>query len=178
MVVMSDQNPRTLPDVALEVRRNWLASLLFGLFRPADAKAAEVNERALVLTFVSTSKTMPLGDIKTVEIEHVRYWSGVQVDCASRKLLISGLTSRDTAALSEALEAARTCWWQDAIATRVEPLQSVHDRLTELSSLQKYMRYSVFQELKRDAKIAVDGLEPWWPDSLTGTPGIQMLASI
>ena len=176
---MSDQSPSILQtDVALKVRRSWLAAFLFSLFRPNDAKAAAVNASALILTFASTSRAIPLGDIETAEVEHGRYWDGMQVGCASGKALVSGLTRRDTAALADTLEAARTHGWQNAIGTRIGILESVHEDLTKLSSPQRYVRHSVFQKLKRDAESAVDGFEPRWPDSLSSAPEFQMLSAI
>ena len=176
---MSDQTPRLLQTkVGLNVRRNWPASFLFPLFRPNDAKAAAVNARALNLRFASTSRAIPLGDIETAEVEHGRYWGGIRIRCASSETLVSGLTRRDTAALADTLEAARTHGWQNAIGTRIAILEAVHERLTMLSSPQRYVRHSVFQELKRDAERAVDGFEPRWPDSLSGAPEFQMLSAI
>ena len=111
-------------------------------------------------------------------MEHGRYWGGIRIRCASSETLVSGLTRRDTAALADTLEAARTHGWQNAIGTRIAILEAVHERLTMLSSPQRYVRHSVFQELKRDAVRAVDGFEPRWPDSLSGAPEFQMLSAI
>ena len=137
-----------------------------------------MNAKALILTFASTSRAIPLGDIETAEVEHGRYWGGMQVGCASGKALVSGLTKGDTAALADALEAARTHWWQHAIATRTELLQSVNERLMALSSPRRYVRHSVFLDLKKDAESAAESFSARWPDSLTGTPEIQMLSEI
>ena len=176
---MSDHAPGILRTrVALKVRRNWLASFLFRFFRPNDARAAAVNANALILTFASTSRAIPLGDIEASEVEHGRYWGAMRVACASGTALVSGLTKSDTAALADALEAARIRWWRDAIAARTELLQSVNERLTSLSSPPRYVRHSVFQKLKKDAESAVDGFETRWPGSLSSTPEFQMLSRI
>ena len=137
-----------------------------------------MNARALNLRFASTSRAIPLGDIETAEVEHGRYWGGIRIRCASSETLVSGLTRRDTAALADTLEAARTHGWQNAIGTRIAILEAVHECLTMLSSPQRYVRHSVFQELKRDAESAVDGFEPRWPDSLSSAPEFQMLSAI
>ena len=137
-----------------------------------------MNASTLILTFASTSRAIALGDIETVEVEHGRYWGGMQVGCASGKALVSGLTKGDAAALADALEAARTHWWRDAIATRTELLQSVDERLMALSSPLRYVRHSVFQELKRDAESVAESFSARWPDSLTGTREIHMLSEI
>ena len=97
---------------------------------------------------------------------------------SSGKALVSGLTKGDAAALADALEAARTHWWQHAIATRTELLQSVDERLMALSSPRSYVRHSVFLDLKRDAESVAESFSARWPDSLTGTPEIQMLSEI
>ena len=176
---MSDHAPGILRTrVALKVKRNWLASFLFRFFRPNDARAAAVNANALILTLASTSRAIPLGDIETAEVEHGRYWGAMRVGCASWTALVSGLTKGDTAALADALEAARTHWWQDAIAARTELLQSVNERLTSLSSPPRYVRHSVFQKLKKDAESAVEGFSARWPDSLSSAPEFQMLSRI
>ena len=172
-VIVSDQTPRLLQTkVGLKVERNWLTSFLFRLFRPNDAKAAAVNASALILTFASTSRAIPLGDIETAEVEHGRYWGGMRIRRASLEALVSGLTKGDAAALADALEAARTHWWQHAIATRTELLQSVDERLMALSSPRSYVRHSVFLDLKRDAESVAESFSARWPDSLTGTPEI------
>ena len=88
----------------------------------------------------------------------------MQVGCASWKALVSGLTKGDTAALADALEAARTHWWQDAIATRAELLQSVYERLMGLSSPRRYVRHSVFLDLKSDAESVAESFSELWPN--------------
>ena len=111
-------------------------------------------------------------------MENGRRWGGMRIGCASREALVSGLTWHDTAALADALEAARVHWWQDAIAPRIELLQSVYDRLTSLSSPPRYVRHSVFLDLKRDAESAANGFKPRWPDRLSSTPEFRMLSAI
>ena len=179
MVVMSDQTaPILRAEVALKVRRTWLASFFLERFRPGGARAAEVNAHSLVLTFAAGTRVIPLGEIEIAEMENGRRWGGMRIGCASREALVSGLTWYDTAALADALEAARVHWWQDAIATRIELLQSVYDRLTSLSSPPRYVRHSVFLDLKRDAESAANGLEPRWPDRLSSAAEFRMLSAI
>ena len=69
MVVMSNQPARiSQAEAFFGVKRTGLASLLLRLFRPKDAKAAAVNANALTLSFVSTSRVVPLGDIETADV--------------------------------------------------------------------------------------------------------------
>ena len=47
-----------------------------------------------------------------------------------------------------------------------------------LSIPRRYVRHSVFLDLKRDAESVAESFSARWPDSLTGTPEIQMLSEI
>ena len=92
-----------------------------------------------------------------------------------RKALVSGSDKGATRRPSPIrLKLRGPIGWQNAIANQdSQLLEAVHERLTmPCPSPQRYVRHSVFQELKRDAESVRSDeiLEPRWPDSLSGAP--------
>ena len=59
------------------VKRTGLASLLFALFRPEEAKAVTVNADSVMLAFGSRSQEIALRDIEAVHLNAGRRWGGV-----------------------------------------------------------------------------------------------------
>ena len=165
-------------ETHFETGRTGLASILPGLLRPGDAKAAAVNANTLVLKFASRSVEVSLGDIEGAEAEGGWLWSGVRIRCPSMEEAVSGLSRNDARALAEALEAARVGWWRGELAARTGTLRSVIARLAELENPPRYMARGVFNDLTSQAEIAARLLPSRWPDTLSGTPDIRMLKTI
>ena len=170
--------PVSRPEAHLAVRRSALASVLFALIRPRDAKAAAVDADVLTLTLLFGSKEIPFQEIETAEIAGGWFWGGVRIHCASGKEAVSGLSRREALALFDALESARIDWWHRVLDARVGTLSSVHARVSQLVDPPRYMSRSVFSDLERDAKDAVGQLPSRWPDNLSGSEEIQMLKAI
>ena len=174
----STQARLAAPEARLTFRRSGLASFLFAIVRPADAKAAELNADTLTLTLPTRSMEIPLEDIETVELEGRWRWRGVRIRYASREEAVSGLSQGDATALAYALEAARVHWWRRALAARAEPLRSVYDRLARLADPPGYTTRGVFSNLLRDAEKMAGRFPPRWPDGLPMTPECRMLKRI
>ena len=159
---------------SLTFRRSGLASILFALFRPADAKAAKVNRTALTLTLASRFIEIPLQEIEKVEMQNSWRWRNVRLRRASGEAVVSGLSPSDAKVLAEALETAMLLWWQKALGT----LRPVHDRLAQFANPSSYTSRAVLSDLRRDAKSAVDRLPSRWPDTLSSTAEFRMLERI
>ena len=170
--------PVSRPEAHLAVRRSALASFLFALIRPRDAKAAAVDADVLTLTLLFGSKEIPFQEIETAEIAGGWFWGGVRIHCASGKEAVSGLSRREAHALFDALESARIDRWHRVLDARVGTLSSVHARVSQLVDPPRYMSRSVFSDLERDAKDTVGQLPSRWPDNLSGSEEIQMLKAI
>ena len=170
--------PASQPEARLAVRRGVLASILFSLIRPRDAKAAAVDADFLTLTLLFGSKEIPLQEIETTEVAGGWFWGGVRIHCASGKEAVSGLSRREAHALFDALESARIDWWHRVLDARVGTLSSVHARVSQFVDPPRYMSRSVFSDLELDAKDAVGQFPSRWPDNLSGSEEIQMLKAI
>ena len=164
--------------VRLTVGRTGLASLLFAVLRPKDARAAAVNPNALRLTHGSRYTKIPLGDIVAAKVKTGWCWCGIRFRHAAGEAFVSGLSRDDARAFAEALVTARVHWWRRALAARIATLRSVHDRLVQFANPPKYMTRNVFRELRRDAEKAADQFAGRWPNTLSNAPEIRPLRTI
>ena len=89
--------------VRLRVGRTGLASLLFAVLRPKDARAAAVNPNALRLTHGSRYTKIPLGDIVAVKVKTGWHWYGIRFRHAAGEAFVSGLSRDNARAFAEAL---------------------------------------------------------------------------
>ena len=164
--------------VRLRIGRTGLASLLFAVLRPKDARAAAVNTNALRLTHGSRYTKIPLRDIVAVKVKTGWCWYGIRFRHAAGEAFVSGLSRDDARAFAEALVTARVHWWRRALAARIATLRSVHDRLVQFANPPKYMTRNVFRELRRDAEKAAGQFAGRWPNTLSNAPEIRPLRTI
>ena len=160
------------------MKRTGLASLLFAILRPGDAKAASVNAESVRLVVGSRSREVALRDIETVEEKTGRRWAGISLGYATGAATVSGLSRAEANALADAVETARVDWWRGTLAPQIGMLRSVHDRLAGFADPPRYVDVDILRDLKRDAQAAAGGLVARWPDSLSEAPEIQMLRGI
>ena len=166
------------PDIRVSVRRTGLASILFAILRPGEAKAASVNADRIKLAIGSRTCEIALGDIQSVEARVGRRWTRLQFRHAAGTLVVSGLSRTSGHALVNAVETARTGWWRRALAPRIDSLRSLHDQLTVLADPRRYVDAETFDKIARNARTAIGDLAACWPHSLTDTPEIRTLRDI
>ena len=140
-------------EAHFEIGCTGLASLLPGLLRPRDARAAAVNANTLVLQFASRSIEVSLGDIEDAKVEGGWLWSGVRIRCPSMEEAVWGLSRDDARALTDSLEYARVGWWRGELAAQSRTLRSVIARLAELENPPRYMARRVFNDLTSEAMV-------------------------
>ena len=160
------------------VSRTGWATLLFAVLRPRQAKAATVNENELHLKVGFRSLEISLGNIKSAEITSGWFWTGIQLRYGREKVVVSGLTPKDTLAFMESLEIARAHWWQRTLASQIGTLQSIYDRIAQLADPSAYLRLSTCNALRHDAENAVGQFTANWPKTLSDTPEIQKLRTV
>ena len=165
-------------DVLFETRRTGMASLLFALFRPREAKAATVNADNVKLAFGSRSREIALRNIEAVRLEAGGRWGGVRLGHATAGATVAGLAKSEASALSDAIETARVSWWRDQLAPKISALRSVHDRLADLADPREYAHSEAIRDLVQDAQAVAGGLVGHWPDALSDAPEIRMLRGI
>ena len=139
-----------------------MASVLFGILRSGDAKGATVNASALRLTFVFRTREIPLGDIETVELKRGWWWGTVRIRHSSGEAAISGLSRADVMAL----------------ATRIEAIRSVHERVAQLAEPQRYIARSLIRDLERDARVVAGEFPSRWLGTLATAPEVRMQRTI
>ena len=162
----------------MSARRTGLASILLAILRPGEAKAAAVNADRIKLTLGSRTCEIALGDIEAVEAKVGRRWTRLRFRHAEGTVTVSGLPRTGGHALANAVEVARTEWWRRALASRIDALRSLRERLTELADPPKYVDGETFEAFARDARTTIGNLAGCWPDSLCDTPEVRTLGDI
>lgn len=159
----------------MHVKRAGIASFIFALLHPGDAKAAKVNGDILELRYRSGSKEIPVRNIHTAEIETGWFWSAIQIRSLSKVVTISGLSPTAAKTFNFVLENTRVSWWSKTLTANIEPLRSVHNRLEQFADPSRYITHSIFTNLERDARDVVDKFPSQWPDNLSDSEEVRML---
>ncbi len=159
-------------------RRRGVASLLFALFRPGQARAATVNAESVKLSFWLRSREIPLRDIKAVQLKAGRRWGGARLELAAGAATASGLARTQAVTLADAIEKAMADWWRQWLASRIDALRDVSDRMDSLADPPRYVHSDDIRTLERDARAATDGLVRCWPEAMSDAPEFQMLSKI
>ena len=159
-------------------RRTGLASFLFAILRPGDARAVSVSADRVHLSFGSRSIDVALGDVEGTELRAGRRWSAVRLRHSGGRATVSGLARNDARAVVDALEAARAVWWRRALAAPIGTLGAVHDRLARLADPPAYVTEKVIRDLRREAEAAAGGFAARWPSALSNAPEIRTLRAI
>ena len=155
-----------------------LATLLFAVLRPCDAKSVAVNENVVKASFAFRSRDISIGDLNAVSVKNQLRWASVSLRHAGGGVTVSGLNQDDAQALADSLENARTRWWRRTLEPQIGLLRSVHECLAQLADPPNYVRIADIRDLTRDAQSAAAGLVGQWPTSLANTPEIRMLKDI
>lgn len=145
------------------------------LLHPSDATAATVNGSILELKYRSGSKEIPVRNINAAEIATGWFWSSIQIRLLSQVVTISGLSRAAAKTFNNALKSARVGWWLRTLTANLEPLRSVYNRLEQFTDPSRYITYSTFTNLERDARGVADKFPSQWPDSLSDNEEIRML---
>ena len=159
-------------------RRRGIASLLFALFRPGQARAATVKPDSVKLTFWLRSREVSLRDIKAVRLKVGRRWGDARLEHAAGAATVSGLARTRAVMLTDAIETAMADWWRKWLAPRTGALRDVSDRLDSLADPPRYVRSDDIRTLERDARAATDGLVRCWPEAMSDAPEFRMLGTI
>ena len=160
------------------VKRTGLASLLFAMLSPGEAKAASLNADSVKLAFGSRSSEISLGDVEAVETKVGLRWARLRLRHAAGTATVSGLSRTEAKALSDAVETARAEWWRRTLAQQLETLQSVHDRLKALGDPPKYLTADARPDLEVEARTVAGGFAARWPEALSDAPEVRMLRDI
>ena len=105
-------------EIYLSVRRGTLASVLFAIARPSDAKAAVLSGSTLTLIHPSRSVKIPLDEIGKVVLEDGWRWRAMRIGIATGELTVSGLSRSKAKAFAEALELERSRDFFDRVEAR------------------------------------------------------------
>ena len=165
-------------DSSATFRRVGLASLLFAVARPRDARAAALERTALRLTMSLGPREIPMRDIHAVSLERQWAWGGVRIRTARGDTVVSGLRHREAATLAAAAEEARIAWWREFLVEHADALRAIDARLADLEAPQCYVRRRAFSSLVEEAQRAASVLPQWWPERLDGEPVVQSVKRI
>ncbi|MCY3745084.1 MAG: UvrD-helicase domain-containing protein [Acidobacteria bacterium] len=159
-------------------RRVGLASWLFPVIRPRDAKAATLGRTALSLTVFSGAQEILMRDIHTVSLERQWAWGGVRIRTALGDTVVSGLPRRAAASLAAAVDETRMAWWRELLVEHADALRAVDSRLAGLDTPRRYVRRRAFSSLVEEAQRAAAELPHWWPDRLDAEPAVRRMKRI
>ena len=162
----------------ISVGRKGVASLLFALARPTDAKASALDGGELRLTLPIGSREIAVGEMDAVELQTRWRWGRVRISTPSGESAVSGLSRRDAAALAAALEEARTTWWREAFSAHGGALVAVAARLRSLSRPRDYVRKRAFDAVRDAAVHAAAPLAGGGPESMPASPELAALDRI
>ena len=165
-------------DILFGTKRTGLASLLFAILRPGDARAASVCVDSVKFAFWSRSVEIALGDIEATDLEAGRHWGSMRLRHAAGAATVSGLSLVDARALAHTVETARVDWWRRTLTPQIGTLRSVHDRLVAFGDPPKYVDAAAIGDLTRDAQAATGGFAARWPDSMSGALEFRLLRAI
>ena len=122
-------------DSSPAFRRVGLASLLFAVARPRDARAAALGRTALRLTMSLGPREIPMRDIHAVSLEQQWAWGGVRIRTARGDTGVSGLRRPEAATLATVAEEARIAWWREFLVEHADALRAIDARLAGLEAL-------------------------------------------
>ncbi len=105
-------------ETHLSVGRGALASILFAIVRPSDAKAAVLSGNSLTLMHSSRSMKIPLDEIGTVVLEDEWWWRAMRIGIATGESTVSGLSRSAARAFAESLELERSRDFFDKVEAR------------------------------------------------------------
>ena len=159
------------------VERRGLASLLYAILRPKDARAAFVNANSLNLMHGSGYTKIPIEDISSVKVETGPYWSRIRFHHTAGSASVSGLSRDDSREFTGVLETARISCWRRKLEPEIAELQAILEYLEQMKNPSEHMA-SVFLELRRDAEKAVNQFAERWPKSLPNAPETRLLKKV
>ena len=162
-------------EVRFRVERSGLASFLFAVLRPRDAKAAFVSANSLRLMHGSRYTEIPIGDIVSAKVETGLRWCSIRFHHSTGRATVSGLLRDDAWAFAEVLETNRVSWWRRALAAEIAALHSLDERLAQLANPPEYIARSVLLKIRRAAEKAVGQFTGRWPKDLSNAPEIRLL---
>ena len=160
------------------VRRRGVASLLFALFRPGQARSAVVNTDSVKLSFLLGSREIPLRDIKAVRRTAGRRWGGARLEHITGTATVSGLVQTQAVMLADAIETAMVDSWHQWLEPRKGVLRDVSDRLDGLADPPRYLNSNDNRGLEQDARAATEGITTSWSDAQSDAPEFGMLRTI
>ena len=165
-------------DSSTAFKRVGLASLLFAVTRPRDARAATVARTALRLTMFSGPQEILMRDIQSVSLEREWVWGGVRIRTACGDTVVSGLPRREAATLAAAAEETRIAWWREFLGEHADALAITDARLADLEAPRCYVRRRAFSSLVEEVRQAASAWPQWWPDQLDDEPAVQTVKRI
>ena len=157
------------------MERKGVASLLFALVRPTDAKTSVLDRGTLHLKLPIGTREIAIGEIDAVDLQTRWSWGGILIRTPSGNSAVSGLSRRDASALAAALEDARIRCWRDALSADGGALVAAAARLESLSRPRDYVRGRMFKAMQDGASHAAAPFPGGWPDGLPGSPAITAL---
>ena len=116
-----------------------------------------------------------LGNLEKVNVTDGLIWSSLRFRYSSGSATISGLSRNVAGALADAVETARRNWWQRALASLVDTIKPVHDRIAALSDPPRYLTVVEMREFEIEARNAASQIAGRWPKALADAPEIRML---
>ncbi len=159
----------------IAVERKGVASLLFAITRPTDARASTFDGSVLRLTLPIGSREIAVGEIDAVELQIGLRWGSVRVRAASGDSSVSGLSRSDASGLADALREARSRWWRQALRTHGRALRATAVGLRTMSEPKDYVRHRAFKWIRHAAESVAAPFPGRWPDGMPHSGELEAL---
>ena len=159
--------------VSQQVGRKGLATVVFAILCPKDAKGATVSMDGLTLRHRFRSTKVCFQRIEKTEVIAAWIWTKIRIHFSSENTTISGLSRRPAFLFANALESARIDWWRMMLASHEDKLSSIYHRIMELADPPRYVSRSIFTVIESEAKDVTAGFPSNWPAILSGSTAIR-----
>ena len=158
--------------------RTGLARYIFPFLHPRHAKAAILQGETLILESPFRSMVIPFREIEESDVVQGWFWGGIRARLATGRVRVSGLSKPDAHVFGDALVRARIGWWRGTLDKNVGTIQSVFDRLTQLTDPPRYMARTAFSAIEHDVRDVVTQFPSRWPEEISGNEEIRMLKAM
>ena len=162
----------------VHVGRTGVARYIFPFLHPRHAKAAILQGETLILEGPFRSMVIPFREIEESDVAQGWFWGGIRVRLATGRVRVSGLSKPDAEVFGAALVRARIGWWRGTLDKNVGTIQSVYDRLSQLTDPPQYMSRTAFSAIEHDVRDVVGQFPSRWPDEISGITEIRMLKAM
>ena len=159
-------------------RATSVASAFLPLFRPAQARSAEIHGQGVRLRYRNCIRAVPLRRITSIDSATRLGFATLTIESANGAHTLPGLRPRAAAAFVSAIEDARAAWWRNAAAGQAANLRSLQQCFDLLRNGNDFVAAAAFERLRDIADACMFALSGDWPEHLAELPEFRTLNAL